>query len=168
MVSVSLVSRFSNDGLVTFQNLRNAVMMRVSRLHAERESVRVVEEDECIHGVQPSACADCGGRTAGSSIRTDRSRTGFEKLLVYCPQITTETLLHFNRQGDSYRLRSFVGELSNRAPWMQPDAPTSADFLRRYLPERVVDVGSEGVRLTETARWSSIVTEHNRRLGIGL
>lgn len=96
-----------------------------------------------------------------------RTRKGHEKLLVFCPGISTETLLHFNRQGDSYRLRSFVGELSSRAPWMQPDAPTSADFLRRYPPERVVDVRSERIRLTDLARWRSIVTEHNKRLNIG-
>lgn len=94
------------------------------------------------------------------------TRKGHEKLLVYCPTISTETLLHFNRQGDSYRLRAFVGELAGRAPWMQPDAPTSADFLRLYRPKPTVDVTGERINLKLTDRWKAIITEHNRKLGI--
>ena len=94
------------------------------------------------------------------------TRTGHEKLLVYCPRISTETLLHFNRQGDSYRLRSFVGELAGRTPWMQPDAPTSSDFLRLYRLEDQIDVAGERISLERVDRWEAIVTHHNRRLGI--
>jgi len=98
----------------------------------------------------------------GDSMRT---RKGHEKFLVFCPAISTETLLHFNRQGDSYRLRSFVGALAGRR-WMQPDAPTSSDFLRLYPPVHQIDVTSERISLTLTDRWHAIITEYNRRFGI--
>ncbi|MFN4002648.1 hypothetical protein [Microcella sp.] len=95
-----------------------------------------------------------------------RTRKGHEKLLVYCPTLSTETLLHFNRQGDSYRLRSFVGELAGHTPWMQPDAPTSSDFLRLYPPVHQIDVTRDRIALTLEDRWRAIIIEQNRKLGI--
>lgn len=94
-----------------------------------------------------------------------RTRKGHEKSLVYCPTITTETLLHFNRQGDSYRLRAFTGEMAGRV-WMQPDAPTSSDFLRLYTPVHKIDVLGDRISVKKADRWREIITHHNRRLGI--
>jgi len=97
-----------------------------------------------------------------------RDRRGREKLLILCPAVADDTLLHFSRQGDSYRLRAFAGALAGRAPWVQDDAPTSSDFLRQFPPVHTVDVLDQSVPLTEADRWHAIVTEHNRALGIGI
>ena len=89
---------------------------------------------ECIHGIATSDCATCGMETREVTTAY-ADRTGHEKLLVFCPAITDDSLLHFNRQGDSYRLRAYVGDLAGKPAWMQPDAPTSGDFLRLYAPQ---------------------------------
>ena len=94
-------------------------------------------------------------------------RTGHEKLLLLCRAITDDTLLHFNRQGESYRLRAFAGLHQGRAPWVQPDAPTASEFLRAYPVEHQVDVAAERVSLANTDRWKAIVVTHNRLFGIG-
>ena len=94
-------------------------------------------------------------------------RTGHEKLLVFCPTITDDSLLHFNRQGESYRLRAYVGRLAGKREWMQPDAPTTSAFLRLYRPSRQIDVASDQLSVDKVDRWAAIITAHNRRLGIG-
>ncbi len=128
--------------------------------------MNVLDDIVCVHGLDTGTCDVCARGSTRSHAPSPGSRTGFEKLLVFCPTISTETLLHFNRQGDSYRLRSFVGELRGRTPWMQPDAPTSLEFLRLYRPEHTVDVEGERLSLERADRWEAIVTHHNRRLGI--
>lgn len=103
-------------------------------------------------------------------LRTSRrplDRTVQEKLLIYCPQITDDTLLHFSQIGDSYRLRAYSGQLAGNAAWVQPDATTASSFLQAYCPVQTIDVRVEGINVEKTEAWAAVVTAHNRRLGIG-
>lgn len=125
-----------------------------------------MSDTECIHGDLTAACATCSPRSrAPRPSRADR--VGHEKLLVFCPAITDDSLLHFNRQGDSYRVRAYVGRLAGRREWMQPDAPTADDFLRLYAPKHRIDVAHEQLPVDRADRWTAIIAAHNRRLGIG-
>jgi hypothetical protein len=130
----------------------------------------VVSLDEstelCLHGFATGECAQCLANQR-STHHSGVDRTGREKLLIYCSTISAETLLHFNRQGESYRLRAFVGEFAGRTAWVQPDATRASNFLRIYKPEHLIDVEMEGVAVDRTERWEEIVVSHNRRLGIG-
>jgi hypothetical protein len=87
-------------------------------------------------------------------------------MLVFCPTITADSLLHFNRQGESYRLRAFVGELAGKPAWIQADAPTTTEFLRTYQPQHRIDVAPEQISVERADRWASIIARHNARLGI--
>jgi hypothetical protein len=127
--------------------------------------VASMNENLCIHDLDPTSCDLCRPKAA-SQLLAARDLVGQEKLLVYCPTITDDTLLHFSRKGDSYRLRAFTGRLAGKAAWPQPGAPTADEFLRRYAPEHIVDLADERVNLLNTDRWAAIVTSHNRRLGI--
>jgi hypothetical protein len=126
-----------------------------------------VSDTECLHGFATADCATCGaGNRVGRASQADR--VGHEKLLVFCPTITEDSLLHFNRQGDSYRLRAYVGELAGRPAWVQPDARTTPEFLRRYAPQFQVDVAPEQLSVDRADRWANIIATHNTRLGIGI
>ncbi|KQP01403.1 hypothetical protein [Leifsonia sp. Leaf264] len=106
-------------------------------------------------------------------------RTGHEKWLIYCPQITPNTLLHLSIQGTSYALRDFTGHLIGteyRSGAGQPfqvhdeagrTLATTAEFERAFDFEWKVDVYDEGVALTKVDRWRDIITRRNLRLGIG-
>ncbi len=91
---------------------------------------------------------------------------GQEKLLVFCPQITDDTLLHFSRRGEHYKLRAFAGRFADRQPWRQPDAPTASEFLRIYDPKKQIDVIDERINLLLKDRWAAIVAQHNFAEGI--
>ena len=120
---------------------------------------------DCIHGISRNDCATCS-----ADARTARSyqadRVGHEKLLIFCPTITDDSLLHFNRQGDSYRLRAYVGRLAGRREWTQPDAPTSAEFLRSYPPKFQINVAAEQLSVGQADRWAGVIATQNARLGI--
>lgn len=90
-----------------------------------------------------------------------------QKLLIYCPQITDDSLLHFNQDGESYRLRAFAGRLAGSNPWVQPDAKTSSDFLRTYRMTHTIDVHEERISVQQSDRWAVIVAAHNLALGLG-
>jgi hypothetical protein len=90
-----------------------------------------------------------------------------QKLLIFCPEITDDTLLHFNREGESYRLRAFAGRLAGYSPWVQPDAGTSTEFLQQYPINHAIDVGEERTSLKQDDRWAVIVGAHNLALGYG-
>ena len=125
-----------------------------------------MSEDVCIHEFLKADCAIC--KSAEHMARgSEVNRVGHEKLLIFCPAITDDSLLHFNRQGDSYRLRAYVGRLAGRPEWVQPDAPTSINFLQMYALQFQIDIASERISVGRTDRWATIITAHNRRLGIG-
>ena len=112
-----------------------------------------------LASTRESACGGGGlGRVGGRR----------EQSLVYCPQITDDSFLHFSREGDKYKLRAFVGRLSGRAAWKEPSAPTAADFLRVFRPEKSIPLDKSGVSLDKTDRWAEIVISHNRADGIGI
>lgn len=121
----------------------------------------------CIHDSDLRLCGYCRPTGVDAGPAEQHSRAGHEKLLVYCPTITADSLLHFNRQGDSYRLRAYIGRLAGARAWKQPDAATSVEFLRRYHPEPTVNVAGERVNLKNASRWRDIIASHNARLGIG-
>lgn len=106
-------------------------------------------------------------------------RTGHEKWLIYCPQISPDTLLHLNIQGTSYALRDFTGRLASQEYRSAPGQPfhardddgqpitSTAEFKRNFAPEWKVNVYDEGVTLTQVDRWRDIITQHNIQLDIG-
>jgi hypothetical protein len=105
----------------------------------------------------------------GTSVRPAvLQATQQSKLLVYCPSITPDTLLHFSRKGDSYRLRAFSGSLAGRAPWIEPEAPTASAFLELYAPELSIDVSKVVLPLTEFKLWERKVLQYNLESGIPL
>jgi hypothetical protein len=104
------------------------------------------------------------GPGSGPAGRTGGSR---EQYLVYCPEITDDSFLHFSREGDNYKLRAFVGRLAGRAPWKEPGAPTAGDFLRVFPSERSITVDNSGVSLEKKDKWAEIIAAHNRAAGIG-
>lgn len=99
--------------------------------------------------------------------KAKRDLTGKEKLLIYCPQITPDTFLHFSQRGDSYRLRAFTGTLAGKQPWMQPETISASEFLKLYAPEKTISVLDEATTLDKVERWRQIVDDYNRRHGIG-
>jgi hypothetical protein len=105
-------------------------------------------------------------REPGQS-KSKPDRSGQRKLLIYCPQITNDTLLHFSQVGDSYRLRAFTGRLAGRRSWIQPDAPTADAFWRIYAPQERKDVIARRVNLERIESWRQFVAECNREMGIG-
>ena len=121
---------------------------------------------ECRHGDVPADCAICREDSRSAS-KPQVDLVGEEKLLVFCPRITDDSLLHFSRRGDSYRLRAYVGRLAGRREWFQPDAPKSGDFWRTYAPEARVDVAPEGLSVDQHARWAALIATYNQRFGIG-
>jgi hypothetical protein len=67
-------------------------------------------------------------------------------------------------QGDSYRLRAYVGELAGRPARVQPDAPTTDEFLRLYSPQFQVGVAPEQLSVDHADRWATIIATHDERL----
>lgn len=93
----------------------------------------------------------------------ERSRT---QALIYCPAITDDSVLHFSRLGESYRLRAFTGRLAGRGAWIQPGAPTATEFLTSYSPRIARTLGRGYPRVEDVAAWSMIIAEQNRLAGI--
>ena len=107
-------------------------------------------------------------------------RTGHEKWLIYCPEISPDTLLHLSIQGTSYALRNYLGA----TPGSRFSAPigqafkgcdavggvitTTDAFKKAFAFEWKVDVYDQGVALTKLDRWRDIILRHNFRLKIGL
>lgn len=100
----------------------------------------------------------------------DRDRRGFEKWLISCPQIDPDTLLHFNRQGDSYRLRQFMLQsdgvstcrtfLASHPSTGEP-VRVAAEFVRLFAPEFVVDVFDEKTPVVDAKYWTRLIGERN-------
>jgi hypothetical protein len=104
---------------------------------------------------------------AGHAVHEPLDRSVREKLLIFCPQITDDTLLHFSQVDDSYRLRAFVGRLVGRQAWTQPDTKSAATFLQTYLPIETFDVRHERISVEKKELWAGVVAGYNRRIGIG-
>jgi len=107
---------------------------------------------------------------------TIRDRTGHEKWLIYCPQISQDSLLHLSVQGDSYAIRVFTGTALEGKPGGMPfhghDAAgraitVTSEFSKTYEYEKRVDVLDQGVSVDKVDRWRDIIARHNARLGIG-
>ena len=116
-------------------------------------------EELCIHTSSPETCAYCVATTSMGSAR-EAYRTGHEKHLIYCPVLSASSLLHYNKQGDSYRVRAFLNDPPREVNLTPRDANTSDSFERLYKPQFVVDV-SDGGALTETSRWVKVIAEAN-------
>jgi hypothetical protein len=119
------------------------------------------------HGPLAIASVSTSYKRASSSSSGMPDRTGQQKLLIFCPQIAVDTLLHFSQVGDSYRLRAFAGSLSGRQPWVQPDAQSASEFLRTYQPEQTIDVRQERIPVNQPSLWAPVILAYNRRAGIG-
>jgi hypothetical protein len=63
-----------------------------------------------------------------------------------------------------------TGERSwfRRSAWVQPEAPTTDEFLRLYAPQHQIDVAPEQLSVERADRWANIIATHNARLGIGI
>ena len=124
-----------------------------------------VNENLCILEMAQADCDIC--RTGSRPSRSHSSSLSRQdKMLIYCPSITDDSVIHFSRRGDSYRLRAFVGRLAGKPEWKQADAATADEFLRLYKPQHQLDVMDELVNLERLDRWTAIVTARNRTLGI--
>ncbi len=89
-----------------------------------------------------------------------RDKTDYEKLLVYCPAIASDTLLYYIRQGDSYSLRSYGGHLGTNTTGRHAEgAHTSADFERMYRPDRWREMSHVETAVTEADRWERLVSD---------
>lgn len=97
-------------------------------------------------------------------------RRGWERWLIDCPQISPR-LLHFNRQGDSYRLRDYTRDAHGLVVCRtflaaHPDtgAPIdkSGEFLTQYKPALVHDVYDDGHAVTKVDYWFDRVTALSR------
>lgn len=102
--------------------------------------------------------------------RTTRDRRGWERWLIDCPQISPR-LLHFNRQGDSYRLRDYTrnadGSVACRiflAAHPDTGAPidNSGEFLTLHKPALVHDVYDDGNAVTKLDYWFERITAISR------
>lgn len=100
-----------------------------------------------------------------SSIRPDLR--GQDKMLIYCPEVADDTLLHFSQKGNGYKLRAFTGRFSGRSPWVEPNAPTASEFMRIYQPLRKFDVLHERTNLEQKDVWRDIVNRYARHHGVG-
>jgi hypothetical protein len=88
------------------------------------------------------------------------------KMLIYCPELADDTLLHFSSLGESYMLRAYAGRLAGRAAWAQPDTPTTTEFLARYSPTRQVELPPGHPSVDQVVEWEAIIARENERLGI--
>ncbi len=101
-----------------------------------------------------------------------KDRSGFEKWLISCPQIAADGLLHFNRQGDSYRLREFTSTADGASAcrtFLASHPTTGAivdradEFLRVFTPELVDNVYDDKTSLTDIEHWASRIAEVSAR-----
>lgn len=89
-----------------------------------------------------------------------RDKSDYEKLLVYCPAIASDTLLYYIRQGDSYSLRSYGGHLGTNATGRHAEgAHTAPDFERKYRPDRWREVSHMDIAVTVADRWESVIAD---------
>lgn len=87
-------------------------------------------------------------------------KTDYEKLLVYCPAIASDTLLYYIRQGDSYSLRSYGGRLGiNPAARHAEGAHKAFDFERMYRPDRWRDMKHLELAVGESEKWERVVSQ---------
>ena len=87
-------------------------------------------------------------------------KTDYEKLLVYCPAIASDTLLYYIRQGDSYSLRSYGGRLGTNATARHAESAHNAqDFERMYRPDRWRDMQHLELAVGETEKWQRAVAQ---------
>lgn len=106
-------------------------------------------------------------------------RTGHEKLLILCPSISSDTLLHLSVQGTSYHLRDFSGRLTGTQfpsgegkPFKVTDAEgrliTNTCEFRKQFPYEVKKDASDEPALHQTEHWRSFISRQNIRFGIGV
>ncbi|MGK2965497.1 MAG: hypothetical protein ACSLFM_07810 [Tepidiformaceae bacterium] len=111
-------------------------------------------------------------KTAATPRASGQNRRGYERWLISCPQIAPDTLLHFNRQGDSYRLREFSlasdGESTCRTflashPSTGVIVDTADGFLRLFAPELVADVYDDRTPVANAGYWARMIAEQSAR-----
>jgi len=111
-------------------------------------------------------------KTAVTTRPSGRNRRGYERWLISCPQIAPDTLLHFNRQGDSYRLREFSlasdGASTCRTflashPSTGVIVDTADGFLRLFAPELVADVYDDKTPVANAGYWARMIAEQSAR-----
>lgn len=89
-----------------------------------------------------------------------RDKTDYEKVLVYCPAIASDTLLYYIRQGDSYSLRTYGGRLGVNATGRHAEGAHRAyEFERMYRPERWRDMQHLDLAVGETEKWQKVVSQ---------
>ncbi len=116
----------------------------------------------------PDASAWPPNKNPPASKRSSRrERRGHEKWLISCPSIA-DTLLHFDRQGQSYRLREFStnadGDSSCRTfIASHPDTgamlTTTEEFLEVLAPEYVLDVYADKTPVSDFRYWASVIAD---------
>lgn len=93
-----------------------------------------------------------------------RDPSDCDKWLVFCPKITSDTLLLYIREGGAYTLRCYGGRLGSSSASRHADGVhTAREFERRCKPELVVEVSELGVPVAQRDRWERIVSEYWRK-----
>lgn len=121
-------------------------------------------DEECIHGLAPDRCETCLPAERGKPGRVDQQ--GEEKWLIYCRSLADDTLLHFVRRAETYKLRAYTGRRAGET-WTQEDATTASEFMRKYQPEFKIDAKPYEFSVERTERWAAIITERCREFGVG-
>ena len=87
---------------------------------------------------------------------------GTQKLMVYCPDIYSESFVHLSIRGESYAIRAFSGSRKFEK-WKQPDVSTTSELLDRFQFAYRIDVSGERKNVgSEKQYWVSRTTELNR------
>lgn len=94
-----------------------------------------------------------------------RDRTGYEQWLISCADIAGGRLLHFNRQGQRYKLRDFthVDAGGKVRPFHAPDPSSKRlitgtdEFIAAYAPAMVKNVRDEQLPMAQVARWQDVI-----------
>lgn len=84
-------------------------------------------------------------------------KTYQEKWLIYCPAITSDTLLYMVTALESYSLRSYAGRLGVITKGMHAEgAHTTSEFMRLYVPKKWKNTEALEIAVTKADKWAEI------------
>jgi len=80
------------------------------------------------------------------------------KWLIYCPAITSDTLLYMITALESYSLRSYGGRLGVITKGMHAEgATTTSEFMAKYGPDKVCEMSHAELAVTKAEQWAKLI-----------
>lgn len=126
---------------------------------------------ECIHGSDEELCDYCTAKATGSR-GWARTMAGHSFALIYAPRLRSDTFLHLNRQGDSWKIRRYFSP--SRAPEVVAQSGQLSTKLKLDLDELQIvhdlayptSRAQSGVKVTDCRYWHDEIARVNAAHGI--